>query len=274
MPMEKNKLICYAFNQPVEGNSNLHKLFNNILATLNNARAVSSPKTFDQVKQIELHETFYNVCLCELYFHRVIKKLTDWKKLGQEYQEEFGSNWRYYAASKRMDFIREFGGEDEDYNSDGSIKTEVSDDNLRYFTIVNELITDGICIVTDTAPTDLSAIVSMIEADAKLNVSDMLFQLTGKEVPTYKKDADGNMIKQTWVDNALDKSVKSARADDLITALTGVVCSLRFIVSYIKSLDPLCDNKEFFPLFVETIDKFFNMDFIHTGVEAKNDKEV
>jgi hypothetical protein len=39
-----------------------------------------------------------------------------------------------------MDLIKEFGGEQDDYNEDGSIRTEVSDDELLDDTFIAELL--------------------------------------------------------------------------------------------------------------------------------------
>jgi len=270
--MKDKKYIGYDFHTPVEGDSKLSVLFNSILKRLNCIRIMSCPHTFYPGKQHEMAIMFYNVCLCELYFHGVVNKLTEWKTLSQEYQKEFGSSWKYYAASRRLELIEKYGGEDSDYNEDGSIKTEVGEETLASYSILHDLVHGGTDIVTDTVLFDLSTVISMIETDAKFDVIEVLSSVSGVDIPTYREDADGNIVKQTWVDNALVKAEKEDKADVMVNMLSGVVASIQCIVCKVKSMDAACDNKEFFPWLDESIDRVFDLDFIAMYKFANNEE--
>ena len=233
---------------------------------------MSCPHTFYPGKQHEMAMLFYNVCLCELYFHRVISKLAEWKTLSQEYQTEFNSSWKYYASSRRLKLIEEYGGDDEDYNDDGSIKTEVGEEALASYSILHDLVHEGSDIVIDTVLFDLSTIISMIQTDAKFDVIEALSSVSGADIPTYREDADGNIVKQTWVDNALVKAEKEDRADIMVNMLSGLVASIQYIVCKVKDMDAACDNKEFFPWLDESIDKILDLDFIASYKDSKDEE--
>ena len=80
----------------------------------------SAPRTFTQ------HDGNYIYCSCLLfedYASSFVAKLRQIINTISIYDTEFGFRWKYYASSKRINLIKEYGGDDEDYNKDGSVIT-------------------------------------------------------------------------------------------------------------------------------------------------------
>lgn len=118
------KEYFYDLFSRIKDGSRLADLFNQVMHKLDIVRIVSAPSTFEMVnKDEQCVELFYESCLWELYFHGVVDKLNRWVKVLNEYESEFGSNWKYYASSKRLESIKEYGGDDKDYDTEGNIRT-------------------------------------------------------------------------------------------------------------------------------------------------------
>lgn len=231
----------------IEDSSNLANLFNKALHELNTVRMMSAPTTFEvEIKGEGCAMLFYESCLWEMYLHRVIDKLNRWKVTLNEYESEFGSSWRYYASSKRLESIKEYGGEEEDYDSEGNIRTiNLSNEDLKCHTVIRDLVQDDWRdIVQETKPEHLSGLCSALRTKARLSIADVFKQALGAEIQTYKEDSNGNIIPMTFADKALSKVSDESRADNLSATILFICRSIQLIIEKIMALDKFKDNKE------------------------------
>ena len=166
---------------------------------------MTRPRIFDDTKGEEAAFkmiTYYQILLWEKWLHEVVKRLQEWITTIDEYFDEFNGSWEYYALSKRLEFIDEFGtDDDEDYNPDGSIKTTgITHEQLKYHTVFYDLYHDCVDIVQDTKPTDLSPLINTIEANSRVSIIDILQKVSGKEVTAYTMGDDGHLRPVTFAE--------------------------------------------------------------------------
>lgn len=238
--------IRYDFLSKINDEGRLAFLFNKIIEHLNITRIISAPQTFSGLNERHGCDLFYSTCLWEMYLHGVVSRLKSWIESLEEYETEYSSSWKYYAASRRLDFIKKYGGEEEDYNEDGSIRTiGVSDKELESYSILSVLVfNDWRDIVQETSPTDLSGLIAALQTDASFSTSDIVKEGLGIDLPFYKIDENGDMVKATFADNVLQKAVKGNTADYLSSALLYICNEMQSIIQSIRSMDKAKDNKE------------------------------
>lgn len=237
----------YELFSRIKDNSRLADLFNQVMHKLDIVRMVSAPSTFEMVNKDEhCVELFYESCLWELYFHGVIDKLNRWVKVLNEYESEFGSNWKYYASAKRLESINEYGGEDGDYDDEGNIRTlNLSNEDLGCYSVLTDLVQDDWRdIVQETKPEHLSGLCASLQTQAQISITDIFKNVSGQDIPMYKEDNDGNMVEMTFADRVLSKASDESRADDLSIMVLFVCHSIQFFIEKIRNLEKFCDNKE------------------------------
>lgn len=237
----------YSLFSRIEDKSNLANLFNRVLHELGTVRMMSSPSTFEIEKKGEnCAYLFYETCLWEMYLHRVVEKMNSWKNILDEYESEFGSSWQYYASAKRLESIKEYGGEDEDYDSEGNIRTvNLSDEDLKYYTVIGDLVQDDWRdIVQETKPEHLDGLCSALRTNSRISVTDIFKQAFGAEIPTYKEDGDGNMVPMTFADKVLSKTYGELRADGFSEFLLGICQYIQLLIKKIREMDKFKDNKD------------------------------
>lgn len=159
---------------------------------------------------------YYHISLWENWLHEVVKRLQEWVKTIDDYFDEFTGSQEYYALSRRLEFIDEFGtDDDEDYNPDGSIKTTgISQEQLKYHTVFSDLYHDCVDIVQDTKPKDLYPLINAIEANSCVSIIDILQKVSGKEVTAYTMGDDGHLRPVTFADRELHKVSEMVEAHD------------------------------------------------------------
>ena len=115
------------FIEHIDSDLPLAKAFNRIISKISLLRIMSLPRTFsDATGEFALFnmQSYYETVLWEKWLHGVFKRLEEWTNIISKYFDEYSGSWEYYALSKRLDFINEYGSDDEeDYNPDGTIKT-------------------------------------------------------------------------------------------------------------------------------------------------------
>ena len=257
--MNQRDYLSYEFFKKIDESSNLAKFFNTVFSKLDIARMMHAPVSYDRIKTtegvVENHKeycasNFYKLCLGELYLHSIINNLNRWQKLLEEYNGEFQSSWRYYAMSKRMDLIKEYGGEESDYNEDGSIKTIVNDDCLSGYSIIGDLVNDNcLDIFIETNPEDLYDFASYIVINENINIIDLFEKTFGKKLTSYRL-RDGEMIENTFADEIINKIEKEDSACLTANTLLGVAVSVKSLINNIKKLDKKQDNKDFLSVFL------------------------
>lgn len=222
--------------------------FNKIIGELETVRIFSSPRTFEDTKKEnkDYSAIFYQTVLWELWFHGVVERLNEWNEILNEYFSEYEGKWKFYACSKRIESINEYGGEESDYNEDGSIRTlNLTKDDLRHHTALGEMVQDDWRdIVQETICADLQYMITCLKAHASFSLPDAFKEFFGKEITTYKQDENGNMVPMNFADKAMDKAVEQYTADGMAIGITLVCEFIQRIIRDIRAMDKFSDNRD------------------------------
>ena len=228
----------------------LGKFFNIVFDNLGIGRMLFCPKFYRPTDGKNTETTaissvfFYELCLGELYLHSVIKGLNRWKGILGEYNGEFQGNWKYYALSKRMNSIRLYGGDEDDYNPDGSVRTEVDNERLSCFTVINDLIPNEKDLFKDSRPSDLSYFARMLITCGKIDIGDIFKSCFGKKLLTYRME-EGKMVENSFSEEILIRIENENSAFLVANTLFAVCKRVRELVDGVKGLDRYEDNREF-----------------------------
>ena len=227
--------------EPIESDTPLAKAFNRVMAKIQLLRIMSIPRVFrdskDEMAAFRM-QNYYETVLWEKWLHGVLGRLEEWSKTINAYFDEFNGSWKYYALSKRLDFIREFGSDvEEDYNSDGSIKTQsITREQLKYHTLFSDLYHDSVDIVQDTEPSDLYSLMSALNANSCMSIIDVLQQLSCEGIRSYIVDKNGNIRLATEDDRTQMRISELAEAIDLGQLVFAVAQLMETLTSEIESI--------------------------------------
>lgn len=252
----------YRFFAKVDDSTSLGKLFNQVFKELEILRMISSPDTttVNGWNNSEQALLFYEICLIEKYMHSIMKNLTEWQTACKRYSNEFHFSWKYYALSHRIELIKEFGGEEEDYNEDGSIRTDLSDDELINDTIVIELADPYLkSIFLSTTPMNCLAICYMIVNTESNSIFNFFKEMTGKPLKTYRRNENGEFIENDWADEVMQKSKRQLLHENIAVTFWSVLSTVRNLIDQVEKLPKTEDNKEFFQLLPQKIEDIFNL---------------
>lgn len=113
--------------EPINSELPLSKAFNRIISDLELLRIMTNPRIFsdstDKEAPFRMHN-YYLTVLWERWLHGVFNRLLEWADTISTYFDEYNGSWEYYALSKRLEFINEYGSnDDDDYDSDDTITT-------------------------------------------------------------------------------------------------------------------------------------------------------
>ena len=202
----------------IESEQPLAIVFNKVISKITTLWIMTRPRIFDDTKGEEATFkmiTYYQILLWEKWLHEVVQRLQEWITTIDEYFDEFNGSWEYYALSKRLDFLNEYGGDDEDYNPDGSIKTTgITHEQLKYHTVFYDLYHECVDIVQDTHPQNLYPLLNAIEANSRVSIIDILQKVSGKEISAYTMGDDGHLRPVTFADRELHKVSEMVEAHD------------------------------------------------------------
>ena len=106
--------------EPIDSELPLAKAFNRIISDLELLRIMTNPRIFsdstDKEAPFRMHN-YYLTVLWERWLHGVFNRLVEWANTISSYFDEYNGSWEYYALSQRLEFIKEYGSDDEDdYN--------------------------------------------------------------------------------------------------------------------------------------------------------------
>ena len=256
--------------EPIKSELPLAKALNQVILKIETLRIMSYPRKFsDLTGEFAAFNmlSFYETVLWEQWLHGVFERLEEWENTINVYFDEYQGSWKYYALSKRLDFINKYGSEDdEDYNHDGSIKTQgITHEQLKYYTVFSDLYHDCVDIVQDTKPDDLNSLVSAIDANAQISVTDILQQATGKKVNSYITDKNWNFRPTTFVDRVQIKVSEMATAiglGKLVYTVAQKIESLTYeIESIYKSKKAYQDNQDVLNTILGDISNILNLQF-------------
>ena len=227
--------------EPIQSDTPLAKAFNRVMAKIQLLRIMSIPRVFrdskDEMAAFRM-QNYYETVLWEKWLHGVLGRLEEWSKTISAYFDEFNGSWEYYALSKRLDFIREFGSDvEEDYNPDGSIKTQsITREQLKYHTLFSDLYHDSVDIVQDTEPPDLHPLMSALNANSCMSIIDVLQKMSCKGIRSYIVDKNGNIRLATEDDKTQMEISELAEAIDLGQLVFAVAQLMETLTSEIKSI--------------------------------------
>ena len=244
----------------VDSSTKLGQLLNRCMDSVDTLRIVSIPHDFerDADSKTNMAILFYETCLIEAYLHSIIPSLNRIKATAKEYKT-FDSNWKYYATSKRYDSIKEYGGDDDDYDAEGNI-TPATDEKLKVYSVVSDLrISDSRDIFISAELSDLMTLFKFIDFHGRNDINDFFLQTTGKRLKTYRME-NGKMIENDWADEAINKSSREFASDELSAAVMTVFSWITVLVEKIRDLKKDEDNKDFFEFLIKEVDRILNLE--------------
>ena len=256
------------FLEPIESDLPLAKAFNRIISKISLLRIMSLPRTFSdatgEFAAINM-QTYYETVLWEKWLHGVFKRLEEWANIINEFFDEYEGSWEYYALSKRLDFINEYGSdEEEDYNPDGTIKTHgITYEQLKYHTVFRDLYHDCVDIVQDTKPEDLYPLISTLKANSQISIIDILQQVSGRQIESYVLDESESLRPATFADKVELKVSGMVEADDLGKLIFRIAKKMASLTTQIK---PICksdkiyqDNRELLKSILQEVSSMLNL---------------
>lgn len=258
--MKSATTIFYIYSREINSDLPLAQLFNHVLDRMD-MRIFFAPSEFthfDKEPQGDSRaETFYQMALTECYFHGVIDRLTNWQKDVERYINEFESNWRYYALADRQDLINEFGYDESDYDENGNLIEKPTDKMLQGCSLVTRL-TDYNHNIFTTRPEHLRETYLLLLNNNIFSI-DKFFKIQGKELPTYIKGEDGELVEQTYADKVVREALDNGNLEDMATSLYSIVDYVYKIASDLRKLKYNKDHKVFFAEMQNRISNAINL---------------
>jgi hypothetical protein len=188
--------------------------------------------------------------------------LHQWQEILYKYNGEFEGRWKYYAASKRLDYIKEYGGGEDDYLEDGSVKTNISEEELTQYSVLDDLVSDFFrSIFIETKPENLMSFFQYIVINSNLNINDIFQRTTGKTLKTYRIE-DEQMVENTFADEVLQKIDYEDSALLLVNTLFSVVLQINILIKKISELDKANDNRQFLSMLPELIQDILDVKIV------------
>lgn len=260
------------FNKRIRKQYPLSELFDKILEKLDILRIMSAPNSFELFKRRHnSSELYYRVSLVEFYFHTVINTLEDLDKTILKYLDKYpNEHWRKFAMDDKLEAIEEYGGEDEDYTEEGTVKSYFSDDELIHFSFPSRLRGLMPNIVSDTQHVDLSIAYNILENENKFNAKNILSEFFNTNIETYSEDENGDIKKVDWAEERLIEAQEQFRSDTLYGTLKMFMLYLIGLVNDIKNLDPTEDNKDVFVTIRHNIERILNLNLSFHNLSGDN----
>lgn len=271
------------FMEPINSELPLAKAFNRIISELNLLRIMTNPRIFSDSTDKEAPfrmQNYYLTVLWEKWLHKVFNRLEEWASTIRRYFDEFDGSWEYYSLSQRLDFIKEYGSEDEnDYNSDDSIKTTgITHEQLKYHTVFYDLYHDCVDIVQDTKPDDLYPMITTLEAKSRFSVVDVLQKATGQQVTCYILDKEGCCRPMTFAEkelNKVDGMVKAMDLGHLVYTIAQLMESLTKELETIAKSDRLFnDNHELLNSLLKDASSILHLQLEKTRFAQREQKTI
>ena len=205
--------------EPINSELPLAKAFNCIISDLELLRIMTNPRIFSDSTDKEAPfrmQNYYLTVLWERWLHGVFDRLVEWANTISSFFDEYNGSWEYYALSQRLEFIKEYGSDDEDdYNPDETIKTTgITHEQLKYHTVFRDLYHDCVDIVQDTQPDDLYPMISTLDAKSRFSVIDVLQKATKQPIKPYILDKEGHLRPMTFAEQELVKVSGMVKAMD------------------------------------------------------------
>ena len=241
----KQEPCIYQFFAKVSDDTPLGRLFNEVFSALGMPRTLSAPDTttVDGWNNSEKALLFYEMCMIEKYLHSIMDTLAKWQNLTKKYANEFEYSWKFFALANRIDQINEFGGDENDYKEDGSVRTNFSDAELEDYTIIAELAdahTNN--IFHSTTPMNFLSACNMVEFAGANTIFDFLKKTTGKPIRTFRKDDDGDFFENDWADEIIIKAQNELMHENIAVLLWSALLTVYSLVCHVENLSKTDDT--------------------------------
>lgn len=233
-----------------EGDSKLAAFINEGMKTFDIIRLMTMPNeigsvTYMDVKEMEKASLFYQTCAWDQWLTRITDKLEYWIEKIDTYMTEFEGKWKYFAVTDRLEVIKEYGGEDDDYDCEGKIITVVSDEKLEPYSILSYLYQDDRTdIVLQTEPKHLEGMISVMIKYEQNSITKNFKKIFGQELSMYKQDENGNMVRMSAEEIAMFDVERQYDAAERAFILHIIARAIQDCISKIKVLKYNEDNVE------------------------------
>lgn len=216
-------------------------------------KTMSTPITFEDVRSFyftDMAQAYYTIKLCEDWLDAIPKKIDEWIYIIDEYFDEFNGSWEYYASSKRLDSIREYGPSDEDLDENGEIRTKgITNDELKAWTVIHDLYHyDFRDILQDFVLEDIKHIQLAVMFDSSMDIKTMLKDVTGKSLDVYELSEDKQSARKLeFSEYELRKISNQIDAEDEFKILYTIAYAIYKIMSELRSMkdDAFENHQEF-----------------------------
>lgn len=250
--------------EPEYEDNNLSRLFKVALKSLRMPKAMHGPNSFDLLKEIDTkalpaHE-FYQICLFEIYAVSLIGTLRIWKNYLIDYREKYNYSWEHYATEKRYNAIKEFGGEDGDYDENGNIAPVKNNEELRDCTIVRDITGfNNACYHMELS--DICLILSYIANGERLDIFNLLESFTGKPIQKIRVNTDGSSEPISKLDSQIESIENESKYVSAFETIRKLIPHFKSIYKDLCSQDPFKDNKSYFENLESMVDDIHNLTF-------------
>lgn len=236
--------------------SSLARFFNGIMNQLQGVRMLCAPTSFKRDKDIAdfQDEKFCDFCRYEKWMHSVVERLHEWENVIDEYFTEFNGSWEYYAESKHLAYVHEYGEDEDDEYGRGV---------LQAFSVLSDLYEEDFKdIVQDTVLPHLNGLCADMMANAQVDLLDGLKKHFGAEnVVACRRSEDGRMVPMSREDYELSRISHQVGTDDDVKTLRAVFGGVSSVVQMIQSLSYDSDNKEELQIIRNAAEALLLMDF-------------
>ena len=254
----------YINTSDIEETCNYDKLMNRFMNSFRTAAIIMTPRTFEDLRRqtgLSMALGHFTNILCVEWLRESSKRLRKWDEIIKNYFDEFNGAWKFYAASKRLDMINEYGADEDDYDDNGKIKKcGLTDEELSHYTVLVDLYDPSFRdIIQDFEPGDAYNFISAIKADASLDLRDAFGK---RDIPVYSYDEEGELRKMTSEEMDLRKIEREVNASDLSTIFVNVCSVLWYICREFEKYEKEhnCeDNKEFLLQMQDYIRQLMNL---------------
>ena len=256
----------YARFDFIKGDAPIAAFFNHVMQTLAPMRMLCCPDSFVVDEKIEPFNDrkYCDTIRYEIWMHNVVTRLEAWHSTLTEYFDEYNGSWKYYAASKRLEGIREYGGDEKDYNADGTVRTEgLKDEELESYSVISDLCHDDFKdIVQDTTMEHIKFLCADVISCSQLDIVKGLKEHFGAEnVRTYRADEDGNIHPLSNSEYAIGRVREQVTAEDNSKRLLAIVSGIQGLNIIFGECKYNEDNTEALSLALKAADILYDMDF-------------
>lgn len=266
--------------EPIEDKTRLADLFNRYMNLNHSFEMVAFPmyysmkelsrdqmdpdkwKTLQRCQEATYEYIVLNNSLHSYYSH-VIKAI----KIIERYQRDFNSNWEYFAVTNRLENIKKWGGESEDYDEEDNIIETRDKQLLKYHTIHSELShqfanneSRGEYIGSST-PEDFERFSRIAANNTEFSIFKVFSQAFGEELKLYK-EVDGQMVPQSTGDR-IESEINQDINNEIVVSLFNVVL-LEGIEAFkeLKAIDPFSDSPDAYNTILVRLKRMLNVDYI------------